>query len=89
MGYDPATLSWRTVWEILPQCGRINPQEIEADITNTGAEHYIMSTDCGGFERSTTAEGMRKFISTMLESGLTEEEVTFMVKTNPAKLLGL
>ena len=78
-----------TAWEILPQCGKVNPQETATDITNTGAEHCIMSTDCGGLERSTTAEGMREFISTMLESGLTEEEVTFMVKTNPAKLLGL
>ena len=35
------------------------------------------------------AEGMRLFIATMLRSGLKEQEIETMVKTNPAWLLGL
>lgn len=34
-------------------------------------------------------EGMRMFVSTMLKYDLSGQEVETMVKTNPAKLLGL
>lgn len=78
-----------TVWEILPQCGGANPADVAAAIRNDGAQHCVMSTDCGGLERSNTAEGMWTFISTMLKCGLTDEEIAFMVKRNPARLLGL
>jgi len=35
------------------------------------------------------ATGMRLFIAMMLQFGCTPEEVSLMVKENPAKLLGL
>jgi hypothetical protein len=78
-----------TVWEILPQCGGARPEDITAAIRSDGAQHCVMSTDCGGLERSNTAEGMWTFISNMLKCGLTEEEITSMVRLNPVYLLGL
>ena len=78
-----------SVWQILPQCGGANPADIAAAIRSEGAEHCVMSTDCGGLERSNTAEGMWTFIAAMLRCGLTQEEITLMVKRNPARLLGL
>jgi hypothetical protein len=43
-----------------------------------------MSTDLGQFKNLLPAEGMRLFIATMLRSGLKEQEIETMVKTNPA-----
>ncbi|MDP6043432.1 MAG: hypothetical protein QF906_00725 [Dehalococcoidales bacterium] len=39
--------------------------------------------------RSPAAESLRRFISSMLWGDLGEEEITQMVKTNPARLLSL
>jgi hypothetical protein len=58
-------------------------------IKAVGAEHCILSTDMGlAFEPPPVA-GMEIAISSLLKKGLTEEEIELMLKTNPAKLLGL
>jgi len=54
-----------------------------------GAEHSIMSTDLGQSYNPPAPEGMRMFIATLLRKGLEAKEIEMMVKTNPAKLLGL
>jgi len=54
-----------------------------------GAQHCIMSTDFGRYALSTPVEGLRQFIACMIDLGITPEEITLMVKTNPEKLLGL
>jgi hypothetical protein len=48
-----------------------------------------MSTDLGQSYNPPAPEGMRMFIATLLRKGLKAEEIETMVKTNPAKLLGL
>lgn len=52
-------------------------------------DRCIMSTDFGRYGLSTPVEGLRQFIACMLDLGITPEEVTSMVKTNPEQLLGL
>ncbi len=54
-----------------------------------GCHRCIMSTDFGRYGLSTPAEGLRQFIACMLDLGITPEEITYMVKTNPEKLIGL
>jgi predicted metal-dependent phosphotriesterase family hydrolase len=58
-------------------------------VGTVSAEMCIMSTDLGQSYNPPAPEGMRLFIGTMLRKGLKEDQVEVMVKTNPAKLLGL
>ena len=78
-----------TFCEISPTSGCVNPADIAAAIKSEGPSNCIMSTDTGRMPHPTVAEGMRTFISAMLKCGLSEEEITCMVKLNPARLLGL
>jgi len=78
-----------TAWEISPTGGRKDPAEVVEAIRAEGATHCIMSSDFGGPAHPSIAEGLRMFISTMLKYGLSEDEITSMVRHNPASLLGI
>lgn len=67
----------------------LDPKQIMDSIYNEGVDNCIMSTDSGLALQSPAAESMRLFISNMLWCGMGEEDITRMVKTNPARLLGL
>jgi len=69
------------------QC--ITPTALAEAIREIGAEHCIMSSDYGQVWNPPPAYGLKMFIATMLAMGLTEAEVETMVKTNPAKIVGL
>jgi len=75
--------------EIASTGQRHNPDELADAIRDEGPEHCVMSTDFGATPHPITGEGMRLFISAMLKSGLSEEDIACMVKLNPARLLGL
>jgi len=62
---------------------------VAQQIKELGAEHCIMGTDFGRYGLSTPVEGLRQFISCMVDLGLTNDEVRTMIKTNPEKILGL
>jgi Family of unknown function (DUF6282) len=68
---------------------RRDPKLMVEAIRVVGAEHCILSTDLGQVYNPAPAEGMRMMIGYMLKYGLNEKEIELMVKTNPAKLLGL
>jgi hypothetical protein len=65
------------------------PQKIVEAVKAIGAKRCILSTDLGQNFNPAPAEGMRMMIGSLLMSGITEEEMELMVKTNPAKLLGI
>jgi hypothetical protein len=73
----------------LPLLGSYRPESYIAAIREIGAERTILCTDFAQITDTSPAEGMRQFIATMLQMHVTEEEITLMVKTNPAKLLDL
>jgi hypothetical protein len=78
-----------TASDIMPCDFGKNPAELAEIIRETGPEHCILSTDMGmGFTLLPT-EGMRVFIVSMMNCGITADEIEAMVKVNPAKLLGL
>jgi len=54
-----------------------------------GAENMVMDTDFGRYSLSTPVEGLRQFISLLLDMGISKEEIRTMVKTNPERVLGL
>ncbi len=76
-------------WDILPTMNAYDPVRIVELVKAIGAEQSIMSTDLGQSYNPPAPEGLRMFIATLLRKGLEAREVEIMVKTNPAKLLGL
>jgi hypothetical protein len=73
----------------MPLLGSYRPEKYVEAIRLIGANRTILSTDFGQITDVSPAEGMRQFIATMLQMGISEEDVTLMVKNNPAKLLDL
>jgi hypothetical protein len=72
--------------DALPDAGI---REVADQIRELGAVNCIMSTDFGRYALSTPTEGLRQFITCMLDLGITPDEIRTMVKTNPEWLLGL
>ena len=67
-----------------------DPEITAGQIRAIGPEKCIISTDLGLFgHNASPVEGFRMFIATLAHKGMSEEEITLMAKTNPAKLLGL
>ncbi|MFH1087418.1 MAG: DUF6282 family protein [Chloroflexota bacterium] len=69
--------------------GRLDPRKIVEAVKFVGAERCLLSTDFGQAFNPTPAEGMRVMVATMLQCGLTEKELSLLVKENPRRLLGL
>jgi len=78
------TLIALLAWEF-----RHDPAEMVDVIKTVGAEQCIVSTDLGQIWNPRPVEGLRMFIVTLVKYGVTEDEINLMIKTNPAKLLGL
>jgi len=68
---------------------RHDPAVMVDVIRAVGADRCIVSTDLGQKFNPLPVEGMRMFIITLLKYGITEDEISVMIKTNPGKLLGL
>lgn len=64
-------------------------RDVGEQIQAVGAEHCILATDFGVYTLPAPVEGLREFIACMLDVGLSESEIRQMVRTNPARLLGL
>ena len=75
--------------DTMPLADRLDPKKIAEAVRAVGAEHCILTTDFGQNHNPPPAEGMRMMIATMLRCKLTVEEIETMIKSNPAKLLGL
>ncbi len=75
--------------DTMPAAHRLDPMMIVEAVRAVGAEHCILSTDLGQDFNPSPAEGMRMMVATLVKCGLSAEEIEVMIKTNPAKLLGL
>ena len=69
--------------------GNMDPARIVDAIRFVGAEHCLLSTDFGKPEDPPPWEGMRDMIITMSRYGLTREELSLLIKKNPARLLNI
>lgn len=74
---------------LMPQMQVITPAALAQAIQEIGPEHCIMSSDLGQAWNPPPPYGMKMFIAMMLGQGLKDEEVEVMVKTNPAKVVGV
>jgi microsomal dipeptidase-like Zn-dependent dipeptidase len=54
-----------------------------------GAEHCLLSSDLGQYLNPTPADGLQEFVRGLAKQGITDEEIAWMVRKNPARLLGL
>ena len=78
-----------TYLSALPSGGKIGMKSLIEAIKAVGPDHCLISTDLGQKENAPPAEGMRSCIAALLAGGLGENDLTMMLKTNPARLLGL
>lgn len=73
----------------LPLIQRKHPRDMVSLIREIGAEHCVVSTDSFYDWVPPEPEIMRMCIASLLELGVSKEEMKLMVQDNPAKLLGL
>lgn len=69
--------------------GKLDPKSVAKAIRAVGVERCILSTNLGQARNPTPVEGMRTMLAAMMNNGFTDKEVEILVKTNPARLLGL
>jgi hypothetical protein len=73
----------------LPTFQRISPKEICRRIKEIGVKRSILTTDTFYEWTPPPSEMMRMFIATILEEGITRDEVETMVRRNPEELLNI
>ena len=71
----------------LPDFERMSNREF-ADFARIASERSIITTDLGQVGMPHPVDGMRCCILALLENGLSQQQVDFMVRTNPAQLVG-
>ncbi len=60
-----------------------------ADFARIAPQRSIITTDLGQGGMPHPVDGMRRCILALLENGLAQKQVDFMVRINPAQLVGL
>lgn len=72
----------------MPQFPTMSP-EVFVDFARIAPEQTFISTDMGQAGLPSPLEGMRAVIRSLLKAGFSRAQVDTMVKTNPARLMGL
>lgn len=72
-----------------PMWQDLDPKAVAQSAQAVGANNCIMSTDAQDDFNPPAPEMLRMFIATMLQLGLPKEDIEWMVKRNPARLVGL
>lgn len=67
--------------------GECSAEEMAQTIRAVGAEHCFMSTDRGQKGREHPVEAMKMFIKTLMDAGITEDEIFVMTHTVPEQIL--
>lgn len=77
-----------TFLSCMPSRGRTTPAEVASLIGELGPERCVVTSDFGQWMNPPPAEGMRMAIAELLNTGMSPEDVTTVVKTNPRSLVG-
>jgi hypothetical protein len=68
----------------------LSPENMAGYIKTIGPEHCVISTDFGQMFNPPPPEGFHLMLAVMLQfSKISEDELTTVVKVNPAKILGM
>lgn len=68
---------------------KLSVQDMVEAIKQIGARHFLISSDLGQTGNPLPPDGMRIFVSQFLQKGISIDEMELMIKTNPARLLGI
>ena len=71
----------------MPSTGSMTCAQLAEAVSELGVDRCIVTTDLGQWMNPPPAEGMRMAIAALLQAGLPPEEVTKVVKDNPAHLV--
>lgn len=63
--------------------------KVAEQVAELGPDKVILSSDFGVYTLPSPVEGMRSFVACMLDLGISEADVTRMIRDNPAALLGI
>ena len=74
---------WMRFWHQVPIA------DMAAAITAIGAEHFILATDLGQAGNPSHPDGYKLLVAGLKDAGIAQDRIDLMMKTNPAKLLGL
>ena len=71
----------------MPSRARTTPSEMASLIGKLGPGRCVVTSDFGQWMNPPPAEGMRMAIAELLNAGMSPEDVTMLVKTNPRTLV--
>jgi hypothetical protein len=69
--------------------GYANPKRIAEAVKAIGASHCLLVSDTGQRHNPMPAEALRIFAQCVHECGISQNDVTTLIRTNPAELLGI
>ena len=72
----------------MPVRQRYTVKELMDAVRWLGLDSCIVTSDFGQWMNPPPAEGMRMAIASLMQQGMSSEELTKLVKTNPARVLG-
>lgn len=68
--------------------GKMEPDEIASNIKKVGAERCTLGSDLGQMFNPHPVDGFRMNVRVMMRCGITEKEIDWLIRKNPARLLG-
>jgi len=66
-----------------------SPKEVKQMMDGVGYKNILISSDCGQLKVPAPAEALRLFVGMLLDEGIEEYKIHYMIKDNPIRLLGL
>lgn len=75
--------------DMTPEEFRLTPDQFCDFLRFFGPERCTVATDAGSIAFPRPVTYFREAVRMLLEHGFTDEEITMMIKTNPAKLVGI
>ena len=78
-----APQAWMTHWT------QVNAKHVAQAVKELGAKNLVLSTDLGQSGNMNHPDGLEMMAAAVLKEGVTQEELDWMTKKNPARLLGL
>lgn len=70
-----------------PETGKVKWEVMFEQIKYVGPKNCILATDLGQPKAKFPFDGLRDFITELLENGFTEEDIDYMIRKNPRKLI--
>jgi hypothetical protein len=74
---------------ISPMWAYANPARVAEAVNAIGARHCLLVSDTGQRHNPMPAEALRIFAQSLFESGVSEDDISTMIRTNPMELLDL